>query len=224
MLIQRLTDTATGSSPSSLRVRHNNQPLFTDFNLTRLQDAETIASTQVDFGDLLPFVAEEVRQGGLAAADTRSDIAALCASLLTLFAPGEPGSDKVRGILELGCAPSPTDRPTLDDLPQALAGLTPADASTAPPTLPPADYWDEDTVVDFQQSRYKIVGRLGRGGIGQTFKVVELDAHSDEKFGTYVAKLVRQRGDGEAAIRAYRQVRAYTTHPNLSTIHVIAPD
>lgn len=41
---------------------------------------------------------------------------------------------------------------------------------------------------------------------------------------TYVAKLVRQRADGEAAIRAYRQVRAYTTHSNLSTIHVIASD
>jgi len=211
-------------SPESLRVRHNGAPLFTDFNLTRLQDAETISPAQVDFGDLLPFVAAEVRQGGLAAADARSDIAALCASLLTLFEPGAPLSDKVRGILELGCAPNPTDRPPLDDLAQALAKLTPAEAPAASPSLPPADYWDEDTVVDFQQSRYKIVGRLGRGGIGQTFKVVELDAHSDEKFGTYVAKLVRDAADGEAAILAYKRVRAYTTHPNLSTIHAFAPD
>ena len=214
-------------SPNSLHVRHNNQPLFTGFNLTRLQDAETLASIQVDFGDLLPFVAEEVRQGGLAAADARSDIAALCASLLTLltlFKPEEARADQVRSILELGCAPKPADRPTLDDLARALAALTPGDTPATPHTLPPADYWDEDTVVDFQQSRYKIVGRLGRGGIGQAFKVVELDGHSDEKFGTYVAKLVRQRADGETAIRAYRQVRAYTTHPNLSTIHEIAPD
>lgn len=77
-------------SPVSLRVRHNNQPLFTDFNLTRLQDAETISPARVDFGDLLPLVAEEVRQGGLAAADARSDNAALCASLLTLFDPDAP--------------------------------------------------------------------------------------------------------------------------------------
>ena len=199
--------------------------MFTDFNLTRLQDAETISPTQVDFGDLLPYVAAEVRQGGLAAADARSDIAALCASLLTLFEPGEPLADQVRGILELGCAPNPTDRPTLDDLAQALADLTPVDAPAAPPSLPPAEYWDEDTVVDFQQSRYKIVGRsVGKGGIGLTFKVVELDAHSDEKFGTYVAKLVRDAADGEAAILAYKRVRAYTTnHPNLSTILAFAP-
>ncbi len=212
-------------SPASLRVRHNNQPLFTDFNLTRLQDAETISPAQVDFGDLLPFVAEEVRQGGLAAADARSDIAALCASLLTLFEPGAPLADQVRAILEPGRAINPADRPSLDDLSQALAGLTAVAPATAPvtPKLPPAEYWDEDTVVEFQQSRYKIVSRLGRGGIGQTFKVVELDAHSDEKFGTYVAKLVRDSEDGEAAIRAYKRVRAYTTHPNLSTIHEIAP-
>lgn len=212
-------------SPRSLRVRHNNQPLFTDFNLTRLDDAQTISPVQIDFGDLLPFVAEEVRQGGLAAADARSDIAALCATLLTLFEPGDPLADRARTLLAPGCAAEPNDRPSLRDLGQALAGLTAApDTSPAPqPKLPPAQYWDEDTVVDFQQSRFKVVSRLGSGGIGQTFKVVELDDHSDEKFGTYVAKLVRDPADGEAAIRAYKRVRAYTSHPHLSTIHEIAP-
>ena len=108
--------------------------------------------------------------------------------------------------------------------PRHLAGLTAASASASatPPKLPPAQYWDEDTVVDFQRSRYKVVSRLGSGGIGQTFKVVELDDHSDERFGTYVAKLVRDPADGEAAIRAYKRVRAYTPHPHLSTIHEIA--
>ena len=212
-------------SPRSLRVRHNGAPLFTDFNLTRLQDAQTISPAQIDFGDLLPYVAEEVRQGGLAAADARSDIAALCATLLTLFEPGDPLADRARAVLEPGRAPDPNDRPGLQDLLQGLAGLTvaPTSTPTAPPKLPPAQYWDEDTVVDFQQSRYKVVSRLGAGGIGQTFKVVELDDHSDEKFGTYVAKLVRDPADGEAAIRAYKRVRAYTPHPHLSTIHEIAP-
>ena len=212
-------------SPQSLRVRHNNQPLFTDFNLTRLNDAQTISPAQIDFGDLLPFVAEEVRQGGLTAADARSDIAALCATLLTLFEPGDPLADRARTILTPGCAADPNDRPALQDLAEALAGLAaaPATAPATPPKLPPAQYWDEDTVVDFQQSRYKVVSRLGAGGIGQTFKVVELDDHSDEKFGTYVAKLVRNGADGEAAIRAYKRVRAYTPHPHLSTIHEIAP-
>jgi hypothetical protein len=106
----------------------------------KLQDADgdwSISSTQIDFGDLLPYVAEEVHQGGLAAADARSDIAALCNSLLTLFEPGESRADHIRDILESGCAPKPADRPTLDDLVQALAGLTPADAPTAPPPCRP---------------------------------------------------------------------------------------
>ncbi len=90
--------------------------------------------------------------------------------------------------------------------------------------MPVPDYWDEDTVVPFQNSRYKIISRLGQGGIGQTFKVVELDVHSDERFGAYVAKVVRHREDGDTALRAYRQVRAHTTHPNLSVIHEIAPE
>ena len=66
-------------------------------------------------------------------------------------------------------------RQCLEDLAQALTGLTPepATASPVPTKLPPADYWDEDTVVDFQQSRHKIDSRLGSGGIGQTFTVTQ---------------------------------------------------
>ena len=213
-------------SPRSLRVRHNNLPLFTDFAFARLQDAETISPIEVDFEDLSPFVAEEVRKNGLAVADARSDVYALCASLLMLFETEDPLANNVRSILQPGCSPNPTQRPSLSDLTQMLTaignGLS-TDEEAMPPPLPAADYWDEDTIVPFQNSRFKILDRLGKGGVGQTFKVVELDAHSDEKFGTYVAKLVREEQDGETAIRAYKQVRAYTTHPNLSTIHEIAP-
>jgi hypothetical protein len=201
-------------------VRHNNAPLFTDFAFARLQDAETISPIETDFGDLSSFVAEEVRNAGLAVADARSDIYALCASLLTLFEAEDPLVGKIRAILQLGCSSDPTQRPGLSDLTKMLAAVGDGRSTDAeaPPPLPAADYWDEDTIVQFQNSRFKILDRLGKGGVGQTFKVVELNVHSDEKFGTYVAKLVRDEQDGEMAIRAYKQVRAYTTHPNLSTI------
>ncbi len=61
-------------SPRTLRVRHNGQPLFTDFSLARLAEAQTISSSPASFSGDEPFVAPEVLQGGLAAADARSDI------------------------------------------------------------------------------------------------------------------------------------------------------
>lgn len=209
-------------TPDTLRVRHNGQPLFTDFALTRLQDAQTICTIDVDLTALAPFIAPEVQSGGLAVADTRSDVFSLCASLLPLFAGDDPIASQVRGILEQGCAHNSEGRASLVELDELLLGV----ASPMPleHQLPAPDYWDEDTIVPFQHSHYKIVGRLGQGGVGQTFKVVELDAHSDEKFGTYVAKIVRHEEDGVTALRAYRKVRAYTTHPHLSAIHEIGPE
>jgi len=211
-------------TPDNLRVRHNGQPLFTDFALSRLEDAQTISNAPVDFGAMATYVAPEVQSGGLAAATAQSDNYALCATLAILFEDQDhaPLADQIREILLQGCNQNPEERPPLTELATKLDTLQ--DAALPAPTLPAPEFWDEDTVVPFQNSRYKIVSRLGQGGIGQTFKVVELDAHSDEKFGTYVAKLVRHQEDGLAALRAYRKVRAYTTHPHLSAIHEIAPE
>jgi serine/threonine protein kinase len=209
-------------TPASVRVRHNNRPLFTDFSLTRLTDAPSISAVTVDFGAMSPYVAPELLTGGLAAATAPSDVYALCATLTTLFVSDDSLAGMVRDILARGCYPQPEQRATLNELAAALDALQ--GVALPAPDLPAPDYWDEDTVVSFQNSRYKILSRLGSGGIGQTFKVVELDAHSDERFGAYVAKTVRHREDGEAALRAYRQVRAHTAHPNLSTIHEIAPE
>ena len=209
-------------TPASLRVRHNGQPLFTDFSLSRLADAQSISAAAVNFGALTPYVAPEVQQGGLAAATVHSDTYALCASLATLFEMEEPLAQPVRDILARGAQPNPSDRPALNELAATLEALQGVEPPI--PALPAPEYWDEDTIVPFQNSRYKIIDRLGQGGIGQTFKVVELDAHSDERFGAYVAKVVRHQEDGDAALRAYRKVRAHTTHPNLSVIHEIAPE
>lgn len=209
-------------TPETLRVRHNGQPLFTDFALTRLQDAQSICTADVDLATLKPFIAPEVQSGGLAVADTRSDVFSLCASLLPLFEGDDSLTSQVRGVLELGCARNSEERASLEELDELLLGI--GSPKPLEHQLPAPDYWDEDTIVPFQHSRYKIVGRLGQGGVGQTFKVVELDAHSDEKFGTYVAKVVRHEEDGVTALRAYRKVRAYTTHPHLSAIHEIGPE
>lgn len=213
-------------TPRSLRVRHNNRPLFTELNLTRLGDATTVAAAATDFGELADYYAPEVRRAGLAIADTRSDTFGLCTSLRVTLDGDDPLSQAADAVLEAGCEEVPETRASLQDISARLAEI--GDGATADGTaespLPGAEFWDEDTIVPFQQSRYKVISRLGGGGVGQTFKVVELDTDSDERFGTYVAKLVRDEAVGKTAIRAYKLARAYTTHPNLSAIHEIAAE
>jgi len=209
-------------TPESLRVRHNDCPLFTDFSLSRLQDSQTIGMASVNLGSLSPYLAPEVQAGGLGVADSRSDVYSLSVTLLSIFQGEDTLAGQVRPILEGGCRQKPEDRFSLAELSESLKGLDSLEPTPIP--LPAPDYWDEDTVVPFQNSRYKIVDRLGQGGVGQTFKVVELDAQSEEKFGTYVAKVVRHEQDGVMAVRAYRKVRSYTTHSHLSAIHEIAPE
>lgn len=210
-------------TPTTLRVRHNGKPLFTDFSLARLSDAQTISTIPHDFGQDANYVAPEVLHGGLAIADARSDVFALCKTLMVAFAGGEKKAADAKEFLELGCATNPEGRESLAELASVLERNTgPTIASV--PVLPSSKYWDEDTKIPFQNSHYKIVGRLGGGGIGQTFKVVEVDDRSDELYGTYVAKLIYREGDAESALRAYRKARAYTIHPHLSAIHEIAPE
>lgn len=210
-------------TPKTLRVRHNGVPLFTDFSLSRLSDAPTISESVIAADEDEAYLAPEVCTDGLAAADARSDVFSLCATLKTLFPGDNARSSEARDFLDLGCAHNPEGRESLTDLAEVFERHTDPTVTLEPsPTLPAPEYWDEDTVVPFQNSHYKIVGRLGRGGLGQTFKVVEVDAESQELFGTYVGKVIQHREDAEPALHAYRKVRAYTVHPHLSTIHEIA--
>ena len=210
-------------SPQSLRVRHDGSPLFTDFSLARIVDSQSITDTTLfDFGNLASFVAPEIHRGGWSVADNRSDIYALCATLIPLFDDKFPLAEKVKNILKAGLSVNQEGRPTAHDLADNLQTLLVASAPKKL-ELPDPEYWDEDMVIPFQNSRYKILSRLGKGGIGQTFKVVEVDIHSEELYGTYVAKVIRHVEDGEKALKAYRKARAHTTHAYLSVIHEIAP-
>lgn len=209
-------------TPETMRVRHNGKPLFTGFNYSRIADAQTISPGGAQSA-LDEWAAPEVRSGGLPSADARSDVYSLCKSLCILFT-GDTGTDSdARDLLALGCEETSQKRESPLELASALESHTSPGTKASHPELPAAEFWDEGTIVPFQSTRYRIVSRLGMGGIGQTFKVVELDANSDERFGTYVAKVIRHESDAVTALRAYRKVRAYTVHRNLSALHEIAP-
>ena len=211
-------------TPDTLRVRHNNQPLFTEFGFSRLVGAHTISSVAT-LMSRSEWAAPEMRTGGLAAADARSDVYMLCNSLRSLFTEQNQAASEAREWLGFGCAEEPQLRERPTEIAAAIERHTaPVLVGTVAAPLPPAEFWDEDTIVPFKESRYRIVNRLGRGGIGETFKVVELAANNDERFGTYVAKVIYHAEDAEPALRAYRKARQHTTHPSLSALYEIAPE
>ena len=203
-------------TPATVLVRHDNTPILTGFDHARIPADVTVASDAPE--DWHPATAPEVRAQGLAAADRRSDVYSMCASLITLFQP----TDEAKSLLERGMADKPSARAELPDLSRSLARLL---GETLPaPTAPPVRFWTEDQEVSFEGHRYRIVSRLGSGGIGSTFKVVELDPRTGEDLGAYVAKAIHNGKDAERVMRAYRLVRPHLNHPALSTIYQVASE
>ena len=72
-------------SPSSIRRRSNNKPIFTDFMFAQLPGAATVASLWQPRDEVRPYTAPEILESGLSVASRESDVFALCASLVPIF-------------------------------------------------------------------------------------------------------------------------------------------
>jgi serine/threonine protein kinase len=208
---------------STIRVRANGNPIFTGLNLAKLADATTIASNVEQENVDQCFIAPEVLKAGLGVADTRSDVYSLCASLKLLFEGSSDLYDKANAVLDKGIVAEPAKRSTLKQLSAALKGLIgKSSGAEHGQELPAAVYWDEETEVFFKNGKYKIVGKLGSGGFGTTFKVLHVDKDSGEEFGTYVGKVIHKEEDGESAIRSYAKARQFTKQSYMSLIYDFA--
>lgn len=210
-------------TPGTILVRHDNTPILTGFEHARIPDdiTVTISDSAEDGGD--NTIAPEVRAQGLGAADRRSDVYSLCASLSVLFSErGDEESQKAKEMLAEGIVDDPAERITLQYLRDSLSILL-----GEPPTViaPPARFWTEDQIVNFRDRDYRIVSRLGSGGVGTTFKVVRTDRLTGRDFGAYVAKVAREEKTGKQVLEAYNLVHSHLHHSTaLSTIFETADE
>ena len=209
-------------TPSTILVKHDNTPILTGFEYARIPADQTVAvsASQQDGND---FMAPEVRTQGIGAADVRSDTYSLCASLSVMFDRlSDDVSNEAKTALELGMDDDPANRITLDELEDMLAQQL--GESPSPPPDPPARFWTEDQVIRFRGRDYRIVARVGSGGVGTAFKVVGVDRESGEDLGAYVAKVVHDKETGNRVLPTYDLVRSHLRHSALSTIFETADE
>ena len=209
----------------TLLVGHDNMPILTGFQMAKLPSKISVASSGAPPTGWGPAVAPEVRSDGLHAARHSSDVYSLCASLIELF-EGPDTDQTSRQVVELlkeGMTADPKARIALDRLDSELGKMLGESPPPAPP--PPARYWTEGQVVPFRDREYRVVTRLGAGGVGTTFKVVELDSATKEDRGTYVAKVAHDQETGGQTIRAYSLARSHLgRHPTMSAIFEVVPE
>jgi serine/threonine protein kinase len=209
-------------TPKTILVKHDNSPILTGFDRAKIPSDISVTTTGVPTSVADGTLAPEVRAQGLGAADLRSDVYSLCACLTRLFQAREgETSRKAEEILSKGMAEEPEARTTLLGLEGSLSQLL--GESVPPPPPPPARFWTEDQVVRFRDRDYRIVARLGSGGVGTTFKVVEIDRPTKEELGTYVAKVAHKAETGRRVLKAYSLARSHLgRHPGLSAIFEVA--
>jgi len=209
-------------SPQTILVRHDNAPILTGFERTKIASDISVTSAGSAGSSHDEFIAPEARVSGLAAADARSDIYSFCATAIILFREAtDELSLQAAELLAGGMRDDPARRSGLAELVEGCGRLL--GNSPPRPEAPPARYWTEGQTIDFNDREYRLVNRLGSGGIGTVFKVVEVDRTTKEDLGTYVAKVVHDGDEGRRILRSYRLARSHLgRRGGLSTIFEIA--
>ena len=206
----------------NILVRHDNSPILTGFGYAKIQtNSSTISEVSVE--ERNSSLAPEVRVQGFGTADHRSDVYSLCYCLISLFETNEDSnSQQATEILAKGCTKEPEERASLENLENSLASLLGEPASSS--TVPSARFWTEDQEVPFGKHVYRIIARLGTGGIGTAFKVVQISSSTKEDLGTYVAKVAHDPTIGKRILKSYSLARSHLArHAALSTIFEAAP-
>lgn len=209
-----------GLNPFSVLVGSDNKPLFTGFRWARIVEAVTISPAQLPLEG--ECVAPEVLQGGLASADGRSDVFSLCATLKSALSD----SPEALSLLNTGMSEKPGDRASLDTLIEGLESLYGPQTQVVGASEVEPKYWAYGTRValhgDLGNTVYQVIEFLGAGGVGRTFKVVQLDVKTGQQLGLYVAKTIDTAENAEYVLKAYRLARGAHPKESSASIYEIA--
>ncbi len=211
-------------TPETILVRHDNSPILTGFERTKIPADISVVSAGSELGTWEPIFSPEVRAQGLGVADQRSDVYSLCACLIRLFEKSQDETSQVAAhVLAEGLAKEPERRARLEEMETSLAQLL--GESVPAPTIPPARFWAEEQEVAFGNYTYRIVSRLGSGGVGTAFKVKKIDSSTKEELGTYVAKVGQSEDFGRLVSRSYNLAHSHLgRHSALSVIYEVAKE
>ena len=178
-------------TPRTILVRHDNTPVFTGFQYTKIPASASVAPPGPPSEPDEAVVAPEVRQQGLGAADQRSDVYSLCTCLEILF-KGQAGNESQQAleiqaleILEKGKTEDPEYRSPVKELEAELRQLLGGGAPRVPP--PPARYWTEEQTIEFNGRQYRISENP------------EVPAHLAIAFDTFVSHVVPEASGAESS-------------------------
>lgn len=212
-----------GLTPESILVGHDNNPIFIQFQWAKIADSETVSQGNVTKSMASSeYTPPEVIKNGLGIADGVSDIYALCESMKIMFS-----ADEAVEILAQGTISEPHERIALDTLIDRFTALAaPVSPHADERGLPAPAYWAEGTDIvlpghDEGDTRFRVLGGLGGGGVGRTFKVVQVNHKTGEEFGFYVAKTVNSEEDAVGILDSYRRVRPLL-HDGAAIVYEIA--
>jgi len=215
-------------TPETIHIRSNNEPLLTQLYLAKLPGAQTVAAAAPeDFGEMAGYFAPEVQSSGIGASTISSDVFSLSSSLSVIFSEAPAGlrsaeTEEILNALRRGINPDPTKRPSLNEIFHEINDIF-AEPELQPLAPPDVQFWDENTIVELNKRSYKIITKLGAGGFGTTFKVMEVDPTTlDDISGPYVAKAITNEEAGIDAANAYAKVRAQTGTDHLAGVLEVA--
>ena len=230
-------------SAQTLHLASSNEPYFSRFRFARYVGRNTIAVAAGPQWQPDDFTAPEVRDGGLGAATSQSDVFSLCASLIAILygpfragSPDEALASKAREILQLGCAISESRRPALQELSLKLEELLFGDSGEATDALESdfdPNFVDDGGEAQRDDERYVRIRKLGRGGLGWTWLIRDREIHEElarddpqrltEDVGCLVGKIPLQISTATKIRRSHLTVRPFTNlSPHLSVVHEVS--